>query len=258
MKKLNDKKILALIPARAGSKSVPKKNIIDINGHPLLAYSIAAAKLSTLINRIIVSTDSEEFAKIARFYGAETPFLRPKKYARDASADRPYYEHALNWLEKHEGYIPDYVVNLRPVTPARNPKIIDKGIREIIQDKKATGLRSAQATLHPGYKMFRKKGDYMHFLGSEDFKKNEEYYDYCRQTLPPTYMGNGYVDVLIPATLRKTDMVHGTHIRAFLTKTIADIDYQEDIPFAEKLLREREYAPLVQLLNSIKNHAKLS
>lgn len=246
------KKILALIPARAGSRGIPKKNIIDLGGHPLLAYSVAAAKLSKFINRIIVSTDSEEFAAVARKYGAETPFIRPKEYATDQAADKPYYKHALDWLEENENYLPDFVVNLRPTVPVRNPKTIDRAILKLISDKKATALRSAHLTKKPAYKMFRMKGDYIKFFGGEDFKENEEYHDCCRQYLPPTYIINAYVDVLIPKTLRSMGMVHGNKIRAFITKMVPDIDDYEDIRLTEKLLEEKEFLPLINFLNEIK------
>lgn len=244
-----NKKILALIPARAGSKSIPKKNIIDLGGHPLLAYSIAVARLSKFINRIIVSTDDEEFAKIARKYGAETPFLRPKKYAGDLSLDIEFLKHALKWLEKNEGYIPDLIIHLRPITPLRNPKIVDKAILEIINDKKATALRSAYLSEHTGYKYFRKDGDYINFFGKEDFKKDEEYYNYCRQALPLTYNPNGYVDIILPKTLKETRTLHGRRIRAFITRRVADIDYIEDVEFAKKLLKDTEFSSLINFLN---------
>jgi len=254
--KIKNKRILALIPARFGSKGIPKKNIIDLGGHPLLAYSIAAAKLSKLINRIIVSTDNIEFAEIAKRYGAEVPFLRPKKYAQDWSADKPYYKHALDWLKKNEGYVPDLVVNLRPTAPARNPKIIDKVILEMIADKKATAVRTAHIGRRTAYKMFRKKGNYANFFGKEDFKKNEESCDRCRQTVPLTYNLNGQVDVLAPKVLRKTGMVHGEYVRAFIVREIIDIDEKKDIKFAEQLLKEKEYLPLLNFLNQIEETRK--
>ena len=89
---MKNKKILALIPARAGSKSIPQKNIINLGSHPLLAYSIGVARLSKFINRIIVTTDSKKYADIAKRYGAETPFLRPKKYAGDLSLDIEFFQ----------------------------------------------------------------------------------------------------------------------------------------------------------------------
>ena len=101
--------IYAIIPARAGSKGVKNKNIRCVKGYPLLAYAIAAAKNCEYVSRIIVSTDSEEYAKIARYYGAETPFLRPAKFATDTSPDIEFMEHAIGWLEENEGKLPAHL-----------------------------------------------------------------------------------------------------------------------------------------------------
>jgi len=249
---MKNHKIIALIPARGGSKSIPKKNIIDLEGYPLIAFSIAAAKLSKSISRIIVSTDSEEIAEISRAYGAEVPFLRPKKFAQDTSRDIEAINHALLWLRAKENYSPDYVVFLRPTTPLRNIKLIDKAILEIINDKKATALRSASLSQHTAYKLFKKKGDYIDFFGKEDFKKGVEYYDFPRQVLPITYQPNGYVDVILPGTIEKTGTLHGKRIRAFITKKVADIDEIRDVKFAQKILKDKEYLPLINLLKKIK------
>src|SRR5512134_3427196 len=102
--------ILALIPARGGSKGIPRKNIRSFAGYPLIAWSIAAGLQAKSISRVIVSTDDEEIAAVAREYGAETPFLRPAELAQDRTTDFPVFEHALKWLEEIEGYKPDIVV----------------------------------------------------------------------------------------------------------------------------------------------------
>ena len=99
--------IVAIIPARSGSKSIIDKNIKCLGNHPLLAYTIAAAKeLSKRINRVIVSTDSKEYAKIALKYGSEVPFIRPDKYSKDSSLDRDFFIHAINWMRIEEGKLP--------------------------------------------------------------------------------------------------------------------------------------------------------
>jgi len=126
--------ILAIIPARSGSKSVKDKNIREINGKPMIAYSIEHAKASKLINRVIVSTDSEQYAAIAREYGAETPFIRPAEYAQDTSLDLEVFEHALSFLEEKEAYVPDMVVQLRPTYPIRYVEDIDKMITQMLED----------------------------------------------------------------------------------------------------------------------------
>ena len=113
--------VVALIPARGGSKGVPKKNIAPLGGHPLIAYSIAAAARCPDIARVIVSTDAPDIAECARAYGAETPFLRPAPLAQDGSTDLDVVVHALEWLAAHEGLRPELLVLLRPTTPLRDP-----------------------------------------------------------------------------------------------------------------------------------------
>src|SRR3970282_932713 len=103
---------LALLPARVGSKGIPRKNIRNFAGYPLIAWSIAAAKQSASVTRVIVSTDDEEIAAVARQFGAETPFRRPAEFAQDNTTDLPVFVHALKWLDEHEGYKPDVVVQL--------------------------------------------------------------------------------------------------------------------------------------------------
>ncbi len=155
-----NKKIIALIPARGGSKAIPKKKIVDLGGFPLIAYSIAVAKLSKFIDRIIVSTDSKEIAQIAKNYGAEIPFLRPKKFSTDNTKDIGLIKHAIEWFKRRENFHPDYLVYLRPTTPLRNFQVVDKAISEIIKDKKATALRSGHRFESSAYKLFKKVGCY--------------------------------------------------------------------------------------------------
>src|SRR3989338_8383279 len=149
-----NKNIIALIPARGGSKSIPKKNIIDVGDFPLIAYSIAAAKMSKHISRIIVSTDSPEIAEVAKRYGAEVPFMRPAEYATDTAIDLDVVKHALGWLQEHENYEPEYVVFLRPTTPLRDPTMIDKAIESILSHSEATSLRSGHEIRESPYKLF--------------------------------------------------------------------------------------------------------
>src|SRR5574339_486983 len=133
--------ILALIPALGGFKGIPRKNIRNFAGYPLIAWSIAAAKQSELVTRIIVSTDDEEIAAVAREYGAETPFLRPAEYAQDKTTDLPVFEHALQWLEENEGYRPDIVIQLRPTSPIRPRGMIDNAIRTLLAHEEADCVR---------------------------------------------------------------------------------------------------------------------
>ena len=136
-------KTVCIIPARSGSKSVLKKNIELLAGYPLLAYSIIAARLSSKIQQTIVSTDSQEFADIARSYGADVPFLRPKEISRDDSLDIEYVRHALDWFQTHHGNQPEYIVILAPPTPLRDPVLIDAAIEKLIRNKEEGGNLSS-------------------------------------------------------------------------------------------------------------------
>ena len=120
--------VTALIPARGGSKGVPRKNIKDLGGFPLIAYSIAAAKISKVISRIIISTDDEEVAVTAKRLGGEVPFMRPAELATDTSTDIDFVHHAMEWLQQNEGHIPEYFVHLRPTTPLRDAELMDAAI----------------------------------------------------------------------------------------------------------------------------------
>ena len=126
--------IVAIIPARSGSKSLVDKNIKPLSGHPLIAYSIAAARMSTKIDRVVVSTNSQEYAGIAKQYGAEVPFIRPDEFSTDTATDKDFLIHAMNWLKENEGSVPEYWAHLRPTTPLRNIENIDNAIDAAIKE----------------------------------------------------------------------------------------------------------------------------
>lgn len=143
-------KIIGVIGARSGSKGVSHKNIRFLAGKPLIAWIIEAAKKSKYLDRVLVSTDSEEYAKIAREHGAETPFLRPKELASDASLDFDYVSHAVNWLIKNENYKPDIVVRLMPTIPFQRAEDMDFCIEELLKDESAeSSVVIAEARQHP-------------------------------------------------------------------------------------------------------------
>tara|TARA_A100001015_G_scaffold198810_1_gene221867 strand:+ start:862 stop:1374 length:513 start_codon:yes stop_codon:yes gene_type:complete len=147
------KKILAVIPARAGSKGITKKNIVNLQNVPLIAYSIEAAKRSNLVTRIICSTDSQEIANIAVKYGAEVPFLRPKEISKDNSTDLDAFKHVINWLHENESYNPDLILQLRPTSPLRTVQMIDDSISIMIKERSYDSLRSISQSIHTTYKI---------------------------------------------------------------------------------------------------------
>lgn len=224
---INHQACLALIPARGGSKSVPKKNIRLFKGHPMIGYSIAAARLSRSIDRIIVSTDSEEIADAARFYGAEVPFLRPSEYAQDASPDIDFVKHAIQWLEDNEGRIPEYIVHIRVTSPIRDFRIIDEGISIIKQDPKASSLRSGHICAHSPYKWFQfAETGYMKPLMS-GMTCDEA--NMARQGFPQVLVPNSYVDVLKANFVIENDLMYGDRMIGFVTDEIPDIDTEADL-----------------------------
>lgn len=156
---------LAIIPARGGSKGIPQKNIKEIAGKPLIAWSIEQALQSKKIDRVIVSTDCNEIAEIAREYGAEVPFLRPAHLAIDTAATEPSLIHAVEWLVEHEGYYPEYTVLLQATSPVREINAIDSAIEKIIE-KEADSLLTVC--------------EFWHFLW-ENETKPKAYYDYMNR-----------------------------------------------------------------------------
>ena len=150
--------ILAIIPARGGSKGIPRKNIRDFAGYPLIAWSIAAGLQAHTVNRVIVSTDDEEIASVAREYGAEIPFMRPHELSQDRTTDLPVFEHALKWLEDIEAYKPDIVIQLRPTSPIRPRDCIDSAVKTLMEYTEADSVRGVVTAGQNPYKMWRFNG----------------------------------------------------------------------------------------------------
>lgn len=225
--------ILAIIPARSGSKSVIDKNIREIDGKPMIAYSIEHAKSSKLINRVIVSTDSEEYAAIAREYGAETPFIRPAEYAQDTSLDLEVFEHALSFLKKEEGYVPDMVVQLRPTYPIRKVKDIDNMITQMLEDKTIDSMRCVAPAKEVAYKMWHKDDTGRLTPIMNDI---EECYNMPRQELPKVYYQNACIDVIRTTTITKMHSMSGKKIMGYEMEENFDIDTEEEFKKAEEYL----------------------
>jgi N-acylneuraminate cytidylyltransferase len=232
--------VVALIPARAGSKGLPRKNIVPLGGYPLIAYSITAARLSRLIQRIVVSTDSAEIGKISRKYGAQVPFLRPAALAGDRSPDRDFVLHALEWFDRHEGAMPEYLVHLRPTTPLRDPALVDAAITSFLSNPDATSLRSAHEAPESPLKWFvRDERGYFSAFGARE--SGSAHSNLPRQAFPPVYVPDGYVDVLRTAfVLKASDDIHGERIMAYVSPMCREVDTAEDLEFLEfQLVRKR-------------------
>src|SRR5512145_1397369 len=230
--------ILALIPARGGSKSIPRKNICDLAGHPLIAYSIAAGLQSKFVTRTIVSTDDEEIAAVARRYGAETPFLRPAEFSQDNTTDFPVFTHALDWLADHEDYYPHIVVQLRPTSPIRPPDLVDEAIQLLIDHLDADSVRGVVPSGQNPHKMWRiaPNGRMAPLLTVEGIA---EPYNAPRQALPPTYWQTGHIDAIRVSTITHKNSLTGDVIYPLLIdpKYTIDIDTPRDLERAAELSR---------------------
>ncbi len=233
--------VIAIIPARSGSKSVTDKNIKLLSGHPLIAYSIVAAKLSKEIKRVVVSTDSEEYAEIAKKYGAEVPFIRPEIYSKDSSTDRDFFIHAMNWFKDNENTVPEYWVQLRPTTPLRNPEKIDKAISMILSDDTATSLRSGHKAPESPLKWFIKRDNYFKGL-----IENEEY-NLPKQSFEDVYIPDGYVDIVKASFLLNNEKIHGENIIAFESPVCTEIDSIEEFSYLEYQIKDGDSLLLEKL-----------
>lgn len=216
--------ILAIIPARGGSKGIPRKNIRLFAGYPLIAWSIAAAKQSSLVTRVIVSTDDEKIAEVAREWGAETPFLRPAELAQDKTTDLPVFEHALKQLEEVEGYRPEIVVQLRPTSPIRPKSMVDDAIRVLLDHQDADCARGVVPAGQNPFKMWRFSGDDKPLGPLLEVPGIAEPYNAPRQILPPVYWQTGHIDVIRAATIIEKKSLTGDVIYPLVINPIYTVD----------------------------------
>jgi N-acylneuraminate cytidylyltransferase len=231
--------ILALIPARGGSKGLPRKNVLPLAGKPLVAHTIATALDSSTITRTIVSTDDDEIAEAARSHGAEVPFRRPAELAADESLDLEVFRHALEWLAREEGYEPELVVHLRPTNPIRRTERVDEAVRAMLADPRADSLRSVSVPAQTPYKMWRREGAYLAPL--VEVAGVRDAHSRPRQSLPEVWWQNGYVDVIRPRTVLELASMSGERVLPFVVQDrFVEIDYADAFAAAEELLRRRE------------------
>ena len=221
--------ILALIPARSGSKSIPDKNIRAFAGKPLMAHSIDHALASRCIGRVIVSTDSEAYARVAREFGAETPFLRPSDLAQDDSTDLVVFVHALEWLRDHERWQPEIVVHLRPTYPTRNPHDIDRVVEVLLADETLDSVRTVAPAPATPYKMWTRDAD---GLLTPVVDRGDEAYNEPRQALPQVYLQNASIDAVRARVIIEQQSMTGRRIFGYVLEENLDIDTFADLDAA--------------------------
>jgi CMP-N-acetylneuraminic acid synthetase len=227
--------IIGVIPARGGSKDIPGKNIKELAGKPLIAWTIEAALGSTELNRVIVSTDDNNIVHIAKEWGAEVPFIRPENLASDTATSFAVVKHAMGWLEKEEGISPEYVMLLQPTSPLRTTEDI-RGVIRLREKRNAASVVSVCETINHPYHIKKIKDD-----GTlENFIKNTPKFS-RRQELPQAFTLNGAVYLNKWETLKqeKKFISGGTLAYIMPQERSIDIDTSWDFFLAEQILREK-------------------
>ncbi len=216
-------KVFALIPARSGSKSIPDKNIRPFRDKPLIAHSIEQALASASIDRVIVSTDSETYASVARAHGAEAPFLRPRELAQDLSTDLEVFRHATEWFKEHEGAAPDIWVHLRPTYPIRRVADIDVVVDVLRNDPKIDSVRSIARAPDTPFKMWFRAED--GFLSPAcTLSDNPEAHSSARQSLPEVYLQNAAIDAVRSSVILEKGSMVGDRVFGHMMDENLDID----------------------------------
>ncbi len=227
--------VLAIVPARGGSRGIPNKNIALVGGQPLIYWTIAAARAAASIQRIVVSTDSPAIAEVARRCGAETPFLRPPELAQDDTPGLAPILHAIRWLAEHEGYRPEWVICLQPTSPLRTAGDIEAAV-ELARRKRADAVVSVAPLGHHPYwiKQVDEEGRLHDFLTGDHPSDR-------RQDAPPVYVLNGAIylarrDVLLE---RETWYTGQTYACVMPLERSLDVDTPWDLHLADLILGAR-------------------
>jgi CMP-N,N'-diacetyllegionaminic acid synthase len=225
-------RVVAIVPARGGSKGIPRKNLVELGGRSLLAWAVRAGLEAGCVARTIVTTDDLEIAEAARRAGAEVPFLRPAGLAADDTTDLPVFQHALRWIAEHDGDEPDLVVHLRPTSPARRPGLVDAAVAALAAHPDATSLRSVSPSPVTPWKTYEiVDGQLRPLLGTLE----EERFNQPRQALPEAWLHDGVIDVV-----RREVILDGSMSGSAMLAWHSDPDEAVDVDHPDDLRRAAE------------------
>lgn len=228
---------IGIIPARGGSKTVPRKNLKLLGGLPLVAHSIISARAARRLDRVLVSTDDPEIAAVAREYGAEAPFLRPAEIAADDTPDLPVFQHALEWLSRHEGYRPEFVIHLRPTQPFRTPQLIDAVVK-LLREKQVDCVKSLVPVDQHPHKMWKLDPDGRPVPFQDTPLWRQIGPDCARQYLEPVYWSAGLVDGIRTDTILKGSTIGERIEPLFVDESLCvELDTAQHFIIAEAVLR---------------------
>lgn len=245
MKKVEHPTVIAIIPARGGSKSILKKNLTIVGGKPLLSYGIKAALASTMVNRVVVSTDDEEIAQVARDCGADVPFMRPEELATDTTPTLPVLRHTLEYLEKEEQYTPDIVVLIEPTTPLVLPEDIDGAIQKMLKTNSNSCVSVCEIQERPEWMYRFHEGKIQPYIEPEENIPGNVW----RQQFPQLYKLNGAVYVSKTDVLMKGQKLIDDNATAIIMprERSHDIDEPIDLKIVNLLLQEKQQQKVASL-----------
>lgn len=230
--------VVALVPARAGSKRVPGKNIRELRGHPLLAYTISAALQSGVFDRVVVSTEDPATADVARRYGADVPFLRPAELSSDLSPDIDWVSHAVAQL-RSAGVTVDVFAILRPTSPLRTPETIARAVRTLLDDDEADSLRAVERVSQHPAKMWvlSTAGDRMTAL-LDDGGATPPWHSQPYQSLAPVYVQNASLEVARVRCLDRDGTIAGRIVRPWISPHLEgfDVNHERDWDMLERMI----------------------
>jgi CMP-N,N'-diacetyllegionaminic acid synthase len=235
-------RILAVVPARGGSKGIPRKNLQLLGGRPLVAHAVQAGLgAMPLVSRVVCTTDDPEIAEVARAAGAEVPFLRPAELAQDGTEDWPVFVHTLDWLEQHDGWVADLIVNLRPTSPMRTSQHVTDAVRLLLETGADSVKAVCMARQHPHKMWLRDPDGVIEPFLKTSFRLSRGP-DVPRAELEDVYWQNGVVDVTRREVVREQRVMIGRRVAGLVTapEESIDIDTPLDLALAELLFARRE------------------
>jgi len=221
----NDKKVIAIIPARSRSKSIKDKNIVNLRGKPLIAWSIEQCLKSKKIDEVYLSTDSRKYARIAKKFGLKKIIYRPKSISNDKSTDYEFVKHFVDNIETNHGVI----AHIRPTTPFRNIILLDKIINFFIKNKKYSSLRAVHENPETAYKSFELKNKFLKPL--KGVRKTMDELNNPRQNFSKTYSANGYVDLYRKEFILKNKKLFGIKVKGYITPLTMEIDSKAELSY---------------------------
>lgn len=230
-----------IVPARGGSKGIPKKNLAILDGHPLVSYSIAVGRALEGVARVICSTDSPEIAEVARSYGAEVPALRPLELSQDGSTDLEVFDHLVSEFDR-VGEAPDVLIQLRPTTPLRRIRDIQDALKKFVSSADATSLRGVTEPKTTPYKMWTYNDAAGTLAPLLTHPCIDEPFNVGREKLPNVYVQTGYVDIFKVDTIKKYKSMTGPRVIPYFhdPRLYIDIDSQKDLELANLVIRNED------------------